>query len=68
MTTTPPKGQSSSAEAMTDYKDGLGRPIPAAAFENDSAPGKPKLSEGGKKAFDQETAAIKAAAEKLRKA
>jgi hypothetical protein len=51
---------------MTEFKDKLGRPIPADAFENDSAPGKPKLSEGGRKAFDEETAAIKAAVEKLR--
>lgn len=53
---------------MTDYRDGLGRQIPADDFENDYAPGKPKLSEGGRKAFDDETAALKAAAEKLRKA
>ena len=51
---------------MTEFKNGLGKPIPADAFENDSAPGKPKLSEGGKKSFDDETAAIKAAAAKLR--
>lgn len=51
---------------MTDFKNGLGQAIPADAFENDFAPGEPKLSEGGKKAFDDETAAIKAAAEKLR--
>ena len=51
----------------TDFRNGLGKEIPAEAFENDYAPGKPKLSEGGKKAFDQETAAIKAAAEKLQR-
>lgn len=50
----------------TDFKNGLGKPIPAEAFENDYAPGKPKLSEGGRKAFDEGTAAIKAEAEKLR--
>lgn len=65
MTTTPPKGQNSSADrTMTDFKNGLGKSIPADAFENDSAPGEPRLSEGGKKAFDEETAAIKAAVEK----
>jgi hypothetical protein len=65
MTTTPKekKDQSLSPDrTMTDFKDGLGKPIPADAFENDAAPGEPKLSEGGKKAFDQETEAIKAAA------
>jgi hypothetical protein len=65
MTTMPKekKDQSLSPDrTMTDFKDGLGRPIPADAFENDAAPGEPKLSEGGKKAFDQETAAIKDAA------
>jgi hypothetical protein len=69
MTTTPKekKGQSSSPDrTMTDFKDGLGRPIPADAFENDVAPGEPKLSEGDRKAFDDETAALKAQAEKLR--
>ena len=67
MTTTPPKDQSSSQKAgTTDFKNGLGQPIADDAFTNDTVPGKPKLSEGGKKSFDQDTAAIKAAAEKLR--
>lgn len=51
---------------MTDFKDGLGRKIPADAFENESPPGEPKLSTEGEKLFDQETAAIRKAAEKLR--
>lgn len=69
MTTTPKdkKSPSSSADpGTTDFKDGLGRPIGPEAFENDSAPGEPKLSEGGKTSFDADTAAIKQAAEKLR--
>lgn len=51
---------------MTEFKNGLGKSIPADAFENESATGKPKLSEGGKKSFDDDTAKIKEAAEKLR--
>lgn len=51
---------------MTDFVDGLGRKIPADAFENDGPPQEPKLSEAGQKQFEDETAAIKAAAEKLR--
>jgi hypothetical protein len=51
---------------MTDFKDGLGREIPADAFENESPPSEPKLSAEDQKQFDQETAAIKKAAEKLR--
>ena len=68
MTTTPKakKARSSSPNQETDFVDGLGRKIPADAFENESPPGEPKLSEAGQKEFDQETAAIKAAAEKLR--
>lgn len=69
MTTTPKakKGQSSSPDRMmTDFKDGLGREIPADAFENESPPSEPKLSAEDQKQFDQETAAIKKAAEKLR--
>lgn len=70
MTTTPKEkqGRSSSPKAgMTSFKNGLGKNIPAEAFENDYAPGKPKLSEGGKKKFDAETAAIKKAAKSLSK-
>jgi hypothetical protein len=70
MTITPkgPQDQSSSPDrTMTDFKDGLGRPIPAAAFENDSGPpADPKMSPEGLKQFDNETATIKAAAEKMR--
>ncbi len=52
---------------MTDFKDGRGRPIAAEAFENDPGPPTdPKMSPTGLKQFDQETAAIKAAAGKLR--
>ena len=68
MTTTPKakKDRSSSPDrTMTDFVDGLGRKIPADAFENDGPPQEPKLSEAGQKQFEEETAAIKAAAEKL---
>lgn len=69
MTTTPKDQQDQSSSAspgMTEFKNGLGKSIPADAFENESATGKPKLSEGGKKSFDDDTAKIKEAAEKLR--
>lgn len=69
MTTTPKakaSNRSSSPNPETDFVDGLGRKIPADAFENESPPGEPKLSEADQKQFNEETAAIKAAAEKLR--
>ncbi len=58
------------ASAINRARWAKARPADSAlqAFENDYAPGKPKLTEGGKKEFDQETAAIKAAAEKLKRA
>jgi hypothetical protein len=70
MTTMPKakKGRSSSPDrTMTDFEDGLGHAIPADAFENESPPGEPKLSEAGQEQFDQETAAIKKAAAKTGK-
>ena len=48
---------------MTDFVDGLGRKIPADAFEND--PGPPRelpLSKEGLATFDKETAALAEAA------
>ena len=70
MTITPKEkqGRSSSQKAGTaSFKNGLGKSIPADAFENEPGPpGKPKLSKKGLKEFDAETENILAAAKKLR--
>jgi hypothetical protein len=43
---------------MTNFIDGMGRPIPAEAFENDpGSPGAPNLSPEDLKTFREETAA-----------
>jgi len=65
--TTPEKRRSSSPDqtAMSDYSFQTG-PIPADAFENE--PGPPRklpLTEEGLKKLDEETAALKAAAENV---
>lgn len=64
MKTTPKQDRNSSENPMSDFKDGLGNPIPMAAFENVAGPpGEPKsLSPENLKKFDEETAALKAAA------
>lgn len=64
MTTTPSDNrQSSSADQeMSDFKNGLGQAIPAAAFENDAGPlRKPVMTEEARARFDAKTAELKAA-------
>jgi len=52
---------------MTNFIDGMGRPIPAEAFENDpGAPGAPAMSPADLKIFREETAALADRIKKLR--
>jgi hypothetical protein len=69
MTTTPQKDRASLESQKSGFKDALGNDIPDSAFENESGPpGEPKsLSAENLKSFDEETAALVAAARKLRK-
>ena len=66
--TTPERRQNSSQDQTTDFKDKLGNPIPADAFENDSGPPRElALSKDGRAQFDEETAALAAAAKKIKR-
>lgn len=68
MTTTSSAESGDSSQNLTDFVDGLGNRIPAEAFENDPGPpGKPAMSDEALKQFREETAALKAAAVKIRK-
>lgn len=67
MTTTPSDNRqnSSADQEMTDFKDGLGNPIPAAAFENDPGPPRtPVMTEEARARFDAKTAELKATLKK----
>ena len=52
---------------MSNFTDGLGRPIPEDYFENEASPVEPKLSEDGRAQLDEMMKKIVAEAMKLRR-